>query len=137
MKLKQFLLLPCFFPAFLSAQPTAPEPRPTPAAEVLAGIEKGKAAELRSVARNVTLQSIGPTIMSGRVVDIEADPNDPSHFYVAYASGGVWFTDNNGTSFTPVFDEPPTNDIGAIAVEWTKENDGKATIWVGTGEANS
>lgn len=64
--------------------------------------------------------------------DIDVNPNDPTEFYVGYASGGLWYTKNNGTSFTPVLDNSPTQNIGDIAVDWKK-----GTIWVGTGEKNS
>jgi photosystem II stability/assembly factor-like uncharacterized protein len=77
-------------------------------------------------------QSIGPTIMSGRVVDIAVNEVNTQEFYVAYASGGLWYTNNNGNSFEPVMDAAPTQNCGAIAVDWVSE-----TIWVGTGEVNS
>lgn len=85
-----------------------------------------------SIVQNVTFTSIGPSIMSGRVVDLDVNPQKPTEFYVAYASGGLWYTNNNGTSFTPIMDNSPTQNIGDIAVDW--EN---GTIWVGTGENNS
>ena len=71
--------------------------------------------------------------MSGRVVDIAVNPDDPTHFYVAYASGGLWETKNNGTTFSPLFDHEATITIGDIAVTWGSPN----TIWVGSGENNS
>ena len=70
--------------------------------------------------------------MSGRVADIAVNPNDPTEFYVGYASGGLWHTNNNGTTFTPILDNTPTQNIGDIAVDWNSR-----TIWVGTGEKNS
>ena len=85
-----------------------------------------------SLVRNVPFTNIGPSIMSGRIVDIDVNPNQPTEFYVGYASGGVWYTNNNGTSFTPIMDNAPTINVGDIAVDW---NNG--TIWVGTGESNS
>ncbi len=85
-----------------------------------------------SLVKNISFENIGPTIMSGRVVDLDVNPEDPTEFYVAYASGGLWFTNNNGTTFKPVMDNSPTQNIGDIAVDW-KSN----TIWVGTGENNS
>lgn len=85
-----------------------------------------------SIVKNIPFKNIGPTIMSGRVVDLDVNPEDPTEFYVAYASGGLWLTKNNGTTFTPVMDNTPTQNIGDIAVDW-KNN----TIWVGTGENNS
>ncbi len=82
--------------------------------------------------KNIPVKSIGPTVMSGRVVDIEVNPNDPTEFLAAFASGGLWHTNTNGTSFTPLFQDERVMSIGDIAVSW--EN---STIWIGTGENNS
>jgi photosystem II stability/assembly factor-like uncharacterized protein len=71
--------------------------------------------------------------MSGRVVDLEVDPGNSQHFYVAYASGGLWVTRNNGVLFEPVFDDEAVMTIGDIAVDWSHGE----TIWIGTGEVNS
>lgn len=81
---------------------------------------------------NVPIENIGPTVQSGRVSDIAVNPDDPTHFYVAYASGGLWYTDNNGTTFSPLFDHEEVMTIGDIAVDWASGD-----IWVGTGEVNS
>jgi photosystem II stability/assembly factor-like uncharacterized protein len=78
------------------------------------------------------LKNIGPSVMSGRVTDLDVNPNATHEFYVAYASGGLWYTHNNGTSFTPVMDNSPTQNIGDIAVHWPTH-----TIYVGTGENNA
>ncbi len=78
------------------------------------------------------LTSIGPSVMSGRVTDLDVNPNATHEFYVAYASGGLWYTDNNGTSFVAVMDNSPTQNIGDIAVHWPTH-----TIYVGTGENNA
>ena len=85
-----------------------------------------------SLVKNVPFTNIGPAIMSGRVVDLAVNAKNPVEFYVAYASGGLWYTNNNGTSFTAISENAPTQNMGAIAVDW---NNG--TIWVGTGESNS
>jgi photosystem II stability/assembly factor-like uncharacterized protein len=85
-----------------------------------------------TLVKNVPFINIGPSIMSGRVVDLDVNPNQPTEFYVAYASGGLWYTNNNGTSFTSVADNAPTQNMGDIAVDW---NNG--TLWIGTGESNS
>ena len=82
--------------------------------------------------KDVSFRNIGPSIMSGRVDDLEVNPNDPTEFYIAYATGGLWHTTNNGQSFTPIFDKEAVIGIGDIAVDW-KNN----TIWLGTGEVNS
>ena len=53
---------------------------------------------------SLRLRSIGPGLMSGRVVGFAVEPDDRSHYYVAVASGGVWKTTNAGVTWTPVFD---------------------------------
>ncbi|MBU2997646.1 glycosyl hydrolase [Cellulophaga baltica] len=85
-----------------------------------------------SILKNIPFENIGPSVMSGRVVDIAVNSDDPTEFYVAYASGGLWYTKNNGTTFTPVLDNAETQNIGDIAVDWKN-----GTIWVGTGENNA
>jgi photosystem II stability/assembly factor-like uncharacterized protein len=85
-----------------------------------------------SMFTQVKAANIGPTIMSGRVVDVAVNPKNPTEFYVAYASGGLWYTNNNGTSFSPVMDSAETVNCGSVTVDWTS-----GTIWVGTGEVNS
>jgi len=85
-----------------------------------------------SLVKNVPFTNIGPNIMSGRVVDVDVNPNQPTEFYVAYASGGLWYTNNNGTSFTAITENAPTQNMGDIAVDWKN-----GTIWIGTGESNS
>lgn len=87
----------------------------------------------QSIYTSIPAQNIGPTIMSGRVVDMAVNPSNTKHFFVAYATGGVWETKNSGQSFTPIFDENGyTNNCGALAVDWENQ-----IIYVGTGEANS
>ena len=77
-----------------------------------------------SLVKNVPFTNIGPTIMSGRVADIAVNPNDPTEFYVGYASGGLWYTNNNGTTFTPILDNSATQNVGDIDVDWKKEPSG-------------
>ncbi len=95
-------------------------------------MQKQKLLE-KSLTKNVPVRAIGPTIMSGRVVDVDVCPDDPSRFYVAYASGGLWRTENNGNSFTPLFDHEAVISIGDIAVDWRHGE----KIWIGSGENNS
>ena len=119
----------------LSTPPTGAEPKATLASERIVGLNTKKQSEQRSVVSDLEFRNVGPSIMSGRVVDIDVNPTDPTIFYVAYASGGVWFTNNNGTSFTPVFDNMEAINIGDIAVDWKAKPE--PVIWVGTGESNS
>ncbi|WP_462250605.1 VPS10 domain-containing protein [Ferruginibacter sp.] len=117
---------------FISVNSVYAQIKPTPAAERLNGLQKRKLLEEKSLLKNISFRNIGPVQMNGRVVDIEANPNDPTEFYVAYASGGLWYTNTNGLSLTPVFDNEDAFSIGDVAVNWNTK-----TIWVGTGEVNS
>ncbi|HVG12343.1 MAG TPA: hypothetical protein VM843_05025 [Flavisolibacter sp.] len=105
---------------------------PTPAAERMKGLQRRLELERKSTLNGIKFRNIGPTVMSGRVSDLDVNPEDPTEFYVAYASGGLWHTTNNGQSFNSIFDSADVLTIGDIAVEWSSK-----TIWVGTGEVNS
>lgn len=105
---------------------------PTSAKERLETFNYKKKMQENSILKNIEFTNIGPSIMSGRVVDVEVNPADPTIFYVAYASGGLWKTINNGMSFTPLFDNEAVITIGDIAVDWTNN-----IIYTGTGENNS
>ncbi|MBT5219238.1 MAG: glycosyl hydrolase, partial [Woeseia sp.] len=76
------------------------------------------------------MRSIGPAMMSGRIADIAIDPNDPSTWYVGVGSGGVWKTDNGGTTWATIFDDQDSYSIGSITIDPNHAD----TIWVGTGE---
>lgn len=76
--------------------------------------------------------NIGPTVFNGRVADLDVNPDNPTEFYVAYASGGLWYTNNNGTTFEPLFQNESVMTIGDIAVDWPT-----GTIYLGSGESNS
>ena len=104
----------------------------TQATSITTALSQKKAMAETSLVKNIPLKNIGPSVMSGRVVDLEVNPENPTEFYVAYASGGLWHTDNNGTSFNPILDTSDTQNIGDIAMDWKK-----GTLWVGTGENNS
>ena len=107
--------------------------QPATSAEVISqALSQKKRLAETSLVKNVAFENIGPTVMSGRVVDLAVNPENPTEFYVGYASGGVWHTVNNGTTFTPILDASETQNVGDIAVDWKNR-----TIWVGTGENNS
>jgi photosystem II stability/assembly factor-like uncharacterized protein len=125
-------LIPLLVFVTVSIHAQTPNIEPSSAVVRHAGLEKRKLLEEKSLVNNVKFRNIGPTIMSGRAVDLEVNPIDPTEFYIAYASGGLWHTINNGQSFTPIFDKEDAITIGDIAVNWKNRN-----IWVGTGEANS
>ncbi len=78
-------------------------------------------------------RNIGPAVMSGRIVDLAVVESDPSKFYVASATGGVFKTSDNGITLSPVFEHEGTHSVGAIAVHPVDT----AVVWVGTGERAS
>lgn len=83
--------------------------------------------------QGLSWRNIGPANQGGRIVDIEALDNQFRKVWIATGSGGVWYSDNAGTTWTPIFDKYETASIGDIAVN--QEN--PDIIWVGTGEANN
>ena len=130
------LLLIAAAPAALAQQMTS-DVAATSAEQRARSVEMRNAMTQASVVSGVPFRNVGPTVMSGRVVDIDAWVEDPTHFFVAYASGGLWRTDNNGVSFDPIFDNQGTLTIGDIAVDWSGYPDREPVVWVGTGENNS
>ena len=106
--------------------------KPTNANDRLKSIDQRKVLQQNSIANTTSFRNIGPNVMSGRVVDLDVNPVDPTEFYVAYATGGLWHTKNNGQSFIAVFDSTDILTIGDVAVNWKNK-----IIWVGTGEVNA
>lgn len=74
-------------------------------------------------------RAIGPAVMSGRISAIDGVADDPVTVWVGSASGGVWKSENAGTTFEPVFDDHAQS-IGAIRIDPSDPD----TVWVGTGE---
>src|SRR5437762_305322 len=106
-----------------SAMPTpSPSPTPTP-------INWSSDPMLK----RFVWRGIGPASMGGRIDDIAGVDSNPYIYYVGSATGGVWKTTNNGTTFTPIFDTYSTASIGDIAIAPSNPD----IVWVGTGEANN
>ncbi|MEL6660784.1 MAG: hypothetical protein AAFP77_13600 [Bacteroidota bacterium] len=78
-------------------------------------------------------RNVGPANQGGRIVDIEALDGQFRKVWMATGSGGVWYSENAGTTWTPIFDNYSTASIGDIAVY----QQDPSIIWVGTGEANN
>lgn len=78
------------------------------------------------------IRSIGPAAMGGRIADIVGvHEGQRLTLYIGSASGGVWKSTDNGTTFHAIFDKQPSLSIGSIAID---PSDPK-TVWVGTGES--
>jgi len=82
--------------------------------------------------KSMKFRNIGPAGMSGRITAIDVDLSSPARIFAGSASGGVWLSENGGTSWKPVFDEQSSLAIGAIKINQKNPSE----IWVGTGEGN-
>jgi photosystem II stability/assembly factor-like uncharacterized protein len=105
---------------------------PTSAEVRLKGYQQRLAMEAASPYSQIRWRNVGPEIQGGRVIAFDSPRNAPEKCFVAYATGGLWMTDDMGTEWQPLTDSLPGVAIGDFAVN----KDGN-TIWVGTGENNS
>lgn len=110
-----------------------PPARGMAAAARLAGYEKRLAMEKASPFASLTFRNVGPELQGGRIVDLDAPRSRPDTLFVAYATGGLFRTDDKGGTWTPLFDTESSIGLGAIAVGDAEGN----VLWAGTGEANS
>ena len=83
--------------------------------------------------KGIEFRSVGPSITTGRISDVDIDPKNTNVWYVAAASGGLWKTENRGNTFTPVFDQYGSYSLGCVAVDPRNSN----IVWLGTGENNN
>jgi photosystem II stability/assembly factor-like uncharacterized protein len=130
----------------LGAHAQNPTPTPTPAASQSPAATRSATAtptpsptptpvnwSTDPMLKRFVWRGIGPASMGGRIDDIAAVEGNPYTFYVGFATGGVWKTVNNGTTFTPIFENYSTASIGDIAISPSNPD----IVWVGTGEANN
>ena len=80
--------------------------------------------------RGLAFRSIGPSLTTGRIADLEVDPKNPSVWYLAVGSGGLFKTIDRGNTWTPIFDEYPSYSLGVVVVDPRDSN----VVWLGTGE---
>lgn len=111
------------------------KPKPlTEGEERLAQFELYRQMAESSPYKDLAWQFVGPVNISGRCTDVEVVTPKGENYtvYVATASGGVWKTENEGTSWEPIFDRAASASIGDIALDPSNPD----ILWVGTGEAN-
>ena len=92
--------------------------------------QEKKEIKLENYFGDLSARQIGPAVMSGRISDMENHPTDPMIIYAGSAGGGVWKSNDAGTTFYPIFDDHAQS-IGAVELD---PNDPNNTIYVGTGE---
>jgi photosystem II stability/assembly factor-like uncharacterized protein len=83
--------------------------------------------------KNLEFRELGPAVMGGRIDDFAVVESNPNIVFAGAASGGVWKTTNNGTTWEPVFDKEGVSTIGDIAIAPSDPS----IVWVGTGEPNN
>src|SRR3954454_7453538 len=83
--------------------------------------------------KGLEFRSLGPSVTTGRISDIDIDRRNPNVWYVASASGGLWKTENRGNTFTPIFDQYGSYSLGCVVVDPKDSN----VVWLGTGENNN
>lgn len=115
--------------SFFSVQPASSQRRDRKAPAVTAQ----KPGANSSVLSNLKFRSVGPASYSGRISDFAVNPENPSEYYVGTASGGLWKTENKGTTFKSIFDKESVYSIGALAIDPKNP----FVLWVGTGENNT
>jgi hypothetical protein len=99
-----FALLLVFTADSLAQRRPRPADPATPEA-LQAAWERHQELDRTTLFKGLEWRSVGPVVQGGRLVDIEGVPGEPYTFYVAYASGGIWKTTNNGITFEPLFDD--------------------------------
>jgi len=86
----------------------------------------------KDILGGLKFRNLTPAFVSGRVGDFAVNPKNISEYYVAVASGHIWKTENNGTTFAPVFENYGVYSIGCLAMDPNNSN----VVWAGTGENN-
>ena len=94
--------------------------------------EKKEAGISSSTFPGLSFRSIGPAWASGRISDFAVNPENHSEIYVAVSAGNIWKTTNNGTTWSPVFDNYGAYAIGCLKMD----PNNPYVIWAGTGENN-
>ena len=123
----------------ISITTSAQQKKEEPKSEKKAKTEKKEKEEKKDSTLNSGLfgglkfRSIGPAFTAGRIADFAVNPKDHNEWFVAVASGHIWKTTNNGTTFEPVFDNYGAYSIGCVTIDPTNTN----VVWAGTGERNS
>ncbi len=75
--------------------------------------------------------SLGPVMNSARVEAVQGVPSRPGTMYVAFGSGNLWKTINNGLTWRPIFENQSALGIGDIALAPSNPD----IIWLGSGES--
>ena len=123
--MKQLVIL-LFLPAIVFAQTS------TTGAQKMTAFKQHQLLLQQSPYKNIQWRLTGPGNRSGRSTDVAGITGNPNIMYAAYATGGLWKTEDAGETWKPLFDKEATQSIGNIAVAPSNPD----VLYVGTGEAN-
>jgi len=101
--------------------------------EILKSISQREIKMKGSIYSEFPVRNVGPVVQGGRITDIAVNPRKAKQYYIAFASGGIFKTENNGITFVPIFDNQGALTVGDISISPSDPN----ILWVGTGENNS
>jgi photosystem II stability/assembly factor-like uncharacterized protein len=104
----------------------------TTGAQKIAAFKQQQALLQQSPYKNLSWRLTGPDNRSGRCTDVAGITGNSNIMYAAFATGGLWKTEDGGTTWAPLFDKEATQSIGNIAIAPSDNN----TVYIGTGEAN-
>jgi photosystem II stability/assembly factor-like uncharacterized protein len=103
------------------------------AAVLLGGAGFAQGPMAGPVLQEPAFRSLGPSLTTGRISDIDVDPKNPNVWYVAASAGNLWKTENRGNTWTPIFENYGSYSLGAVVVDPRDSN----VVWLGTGENNN
>ncbi|MBP1612014.1 MAG: glycosyl hydrolase, partial [Acidobacteria bacterium] len=132
MSTRRFALLAALLaacPTLLAADKPPKSPKPDKVDKLTAETGPMKSETFSGLA----WRGIGPALMSGRVADIAVHPTERATWVIAVASGGLWRTENSGTTWTPVADDAGSYSWGCVTFDAKIPQ----TVWAGSGENNS
>lgn len=75
--------------------------------------------------------NVSPVVNSARVEAVQLDASRPGHLYVAFGSGNLWKSTNNGIDWRPIFNDQASYGIGDFALAPSNPE----IIYLGTGES--
>ncbi|MBC7874664.1 MAG: hypothetical protein H7Y01_11735 [Ferruginibacter sp.] len=104
----------------------------TTGAQKLAAFKNQQQLLQQSPYKDLQWRLTGPGNRSGRCTDVAGITGNPKIIYAAFATGGLWKTEDAGTTWKSIFDKEATLSIGNIALAPSDNN----ILYVGTGEAN-
>ena len=116
----------------LQAQNFVSNQRPNKGTERIAAFNQHQAAINASAYKKLQWRNVGPDNISGRCTDVWGISGNKNIVYAAFATGGLWKTEDAGKTWLPLFDKQATQSIGNMAIAPSNNN----IIYVGTGEAN-